>query len=59
MYGLSLSQSDQRTRCVFQSVYNNNPVGTIPPQQIVVWEFVAPTDGYKEIGMKCAVNNLT
>ena len=37
---------------------NNNPVGTIPPQLIVVWEFVAPTYGYKEIGMKCAVINL-
>ena len=24
---------------------NNNPVGPIPPQQIVVWEFVAPTYG--------------
>ena len=23
LYGLSLSQSDQRIRCVFQSVYNN------------------------------------
>ena len=23
MYGLPLSQSDQRIRCVFQSVYNN------------------------------------
>ena len=26
---------------------NNNPVGTIPPQRIVVWEFVAPAYGYK------------
>ena len=38
---------------------NNNPVGTIPPQQIVVWEFVAPTYGYEEIGMKCAGISLT
>ena len=37
---------------------NNNPVGTIPPQRIVVWEFVAPMYGYREIGMKCAMNNL-
>ena len=59
MYGLSISQLDQRIHCVFQSVYNNNPVGNIPPQWIVAWEFVAPTYGYKEIGIKCAVNNLT
>ena len=38
---------------------NNNHVGTIPPQRIVVWEFVAPTNEYEEIGMKCAVINLT
>ena len=34
---------------------NNNPVSTIPPQRVVVWEFVAATYGYEEIGMKCAV----
>ena len=28
-------------------------------KEFVVWEFVAPSYGYKEIGMKCAVNNLT
>ena len=38
---------------------NNNPVGTILPQRIVVWEYVAPAYGYKEIGMKCSVINLT
>ena len=35
------------------------PVGTIPAQLIVVWEFVATIYGYEEIGMKCAVINLT
>ena len=38
---------------------NNNPEGTIPSQWIVVWEFVAPTYGYKEIRIKCAVTDLT
>ena len=38
---------------------NNNPVSTIPPQRIVVWEFLGPTYGYEEIGMKCDVVNLT
>ena len=38
---------------------NNNPAGTIPPQRIVVWEFLGSTFGYEEIGMKCAVINLT
>ena len=33
------------------------PVGTISPQRIVVWQFLGPT--YEEIGMKCAVINLT
>ena len=33
---------------------NNNPAGTIPPQRIVVWEFLGPTYGYEEIGIKCA-----
>ena len=35
----------------------NNPAGTISPQRIVVWQFFGPT--YEEIGIKCAVINLT
>ena len=30
---------------------NSKPVCTIPPQRIDVWEFVAPTYGYKQIRM--------
>ena len=50
---------DDNNTTIYKDNNNNNSADTIPPQRIVVWELVAPTYGYKEIGMKCAVTDLT